>query len=58
LDLSTGQLELEFAADFNFTVGSLYAAPSLKVATTLTTERSAGQIHSANGQRLQGGAVK
>ena len=58
LDLATGQLELEFSADFDFTVGSLYKAPSLKVATTLTTEHSAGQIHKANGQRYSNGQVK
>lgn len=58
LDLSTGQMDLEFSADFDFTVGSLYKAPSLKVATTLTSEHSAGQIHKADGQRLQNGEVK
>jgi hypothetical protein len=58
LDLSTGQLGLEFSADFDFSVGSLYKAPSLKVATTLTSEHSAGQIHKADGQRLQDGQVK
>lgn len=58
LDLTTGQMELEFSADFDFTVGTLYKAPSLKVATTLTSEHSAGQIHSADGQRLKDGQVK
>lgn len=58
LDLTTGQMDLEFSADFDFTVGSLYKAPSLKVATTLTSEHSAGQIHKADGQRLQDGQVK
>jgi hypothetical protein len=58
LDLTTGQLDMNFSADFDFTVGSLYRAPSLKVATTLTTEHSAGQIHKADGQRLSNGAVK
>lgn len=45
-------MELQFSADFDFTVGNLYKAPSLKVATTLTSEHSSGQIHSADGQRL------
>lgn len=58
LDLTTGQLDMEFSADFDFTVGSLYKAPSLKVATTLTTEYSEGQIHKADGQRLSNGHVK
>lgn len=58
LDLTTGQMDLEFSADFDFTVGSLYKAPSLKVATTLTSEHSAGQIHKADGQRLKDGQVK
>jgi hypothetical protein len=58
LDLTTGKMELEFSADFDFTVGSLYKAPSLKVATTLTSEHSPGQIHKADGQRLKDGQVK
>lgn len=58
LDLTTGQLDMNFSADFDFTVGSLYKAPSLKVATTLTTEHSAGQIHKADGQGLSNGQVK
>jgi hypothetical protein len=58
LDLTTGQLDMNFSADFDFTVGSLYRAPSLKVATILTSEHSAGQIHSADGERLSNGQVK
>eukprot|EP00878_Enallax_costatus_P030376 GHUV01033069.1.p1 GENE.GHUV01033069.1~~GHUV01033069.1.p1 ORF type:complete len:182 (+),score=42.69 GHUV01033069.1:117-662(+) len=58
LCLATGQLDMEFSADFDFTVGGLYKAPSLQVATTLTTEHSEGQIHKADGQRYSNGQVK
>lgn len=52
LDLATGRTDMEFEADFCFTAGSLYKAPALKVATTLTSEHSAGNIHAADGRRL------
>lgn len=58
LDLTTGQMDLEFSADFDFTIGSLYKAPSLKVSTTLTSEHSEGQMHKADGQRLKDGEIK
>eukprot|EP00879_Flechtneria_rotunda_P014911 GHRR01015580.1.p1 GENE.GHRR01015580.1~~GHRR01015580.1.p1 ORF type:complete len:193 (+),score=63.93 GHRR01015580.1:442-1020(+) len=58
LNLATGQLDMQFAADFKFSVGSLYRPPSLKVQTTLSTEQSKGQIHQATGERLQTSKVK
>eukprot|EP00775_Hariotina_reticulata_P001609 gene1609-1949_t len=57
LDLATGRMDMEFDASFDFSIGTLYRAPSLAVRTTLTTEHSAGQIHEADGQRLQDGSV-
>jgi hypothetical protein len=58
LDTSTGEINMEFEADFKFTVGPLYKAPALKVATVLTSERSSGEIHSSSGSRLQGSSTK
>jgi hypothetical protein len=58
LDTTSGTMDLEFVANFDFTAGPLYTAPSLKVATTLTTQHSEGLIHSADGERLAGGKAK
>lgn len=55
LEPATGEVNLQFEAEFRFTVGSLYSAPPLLVSTTLTTERSEGQIHKAAGTRWRDG---
>lgn len=55
IDLSTGEVNLDFSATFDFTAGPLYRAPSLLVQTTLTTESSAGVIHQARGSRMKEG---
>lgn len=57
LNVETGRLDMMFDADFVFSIGSLYVAPPLKVATTLTTERSSGALHAASGSRLSSGAA-
>lgn len=51
-DPATGEVNLEFLADFDFTAGPIYKAPSLLVRTTLTTESSTGRMKSATGKRL------
>jgi hypothetical protein len=48
-----GEVELEFTAQFEFTAGSLYSAPPLVVATTLTTEASDGVLRHGHGERLK-----
>ena len=58
LDTATGEMNMNFEADFVFTVGPLYKAPALKVATVLTSESSSGEIHSSSGSRLQGNSTK
>ncbi|KAH7422697.1 hypothetical protein KP509_12G021000 [Ceratopteris richardii] len=52
IDRSTGKVELNFCADFLFSVGSLYKAPPLVVNALLTTETAAGRLRSGHGQRL------
>ena len=59
LDVNTGRVELDFDAEFKFTVGTIYAAPPLRVTTTLTTEDSNGMIRSGRGtRRNQEGSCK
>lgn len=52
IERSTGKVELEFSADFLFSVGSLYRAPPLVVNTLLTTETTAGRVRRGQGRRL------
>lgn len=52
IERSTGKVELEFAADFLFSVGSLYRAPPLVVNTLLTTETAVGRLRRGQGRRL------
>ena len=46
------QVELEFSADFMFSIGSLYRAPPLAVETLLTTEVAKGHMRQGEGRRL------
>lgn len=46
------QVELEFIANFNFSAGPLYRAPSLFVETILTTEDTNGSFRKGQGRRL------
>ncbi|XVF54056.1 hypothetical protein PTKIN_Ptkin05aG0150500 [Pterospermum kingtungense] len=48
----SGQVELEFLANFCFSVGSIYKAPPLLVKTILTSEESKGKIRGGRGERL------
>ncbi|CAN1267371.1 hypothetical protein LINPERPRIM_LOCUS12809 [Linum perenne] len=51
----SGKVELEFVANFCFSVGrSLYEAPPLLVKTVLTTEESKGTVRSGKGERMDG----
>ncbi|GBG91725.1 hypothetical protein CBR_g53539 [Chara braunii] len=52
MDRSTGKVELNFLAQFLFTVGSLYKAPPLLVETTLTTETARGSMRGGVGKRI------
>ncbi|KAG9453141.1 hypothetical protein H6P81_006045 [Aristolochia fimbriata] len=47
-----GQINLEFKARFLFSIGTIYRAPPLLVATVLTTEESKGMLKKGKGQRL------
>ncbi|KAM1183634.1 hypothetical protein COP2_001948 [Malus domestica] len=48
----SGQVDLEFKAEFWFSVGSIYKAPPLLVKTVLTSEESKGTMRSGRGERL------
>ena len=48
----TGAVDLVFDASFCFTVGPLYAAPPLRVSTTLTTAASSGELRRAEGDSM------
>ncbi|GAQ86973.1 hypothetical protein KFL_003230180 [Klebsormidium nitens] len=52
IEPETGKVELDFLAEFLFTIGPLYKAKPLIVGTTLTTESSQGPLRSGQGQRL------
>ncbi|KAG6551212.1 hypothetical protein Mapa_007448 [Marchantia paleacea] len=52
LERSTGKVELQFLANFYFTVGTLYSAPPLVVNTVLTTEAVQGALRGGKGKRL------
>ncbi|KAJ9527028.1 hypothetical protein QJQ45_025259 [Haematococcus lacustris] len=58
VDLATGQMELQFDANFVFSAGPLYTAPPLVVRTLLTTEDTQGSFRKATGQRIVGSIVK
>lgn len=47
-------MALHFQARFRFAIGSLYRAPDLIVATTLSTGPVQGRRHRASGQPLDG----
>ncbi|XXG76043.1 hypothetical protein AAC387_Pa08g0479 [Persea americana] len=50
----TGQVDLEFKSKFLFSVGNIYRAPPLFVATVLTSEESRGAMKAEAGERLDG----
>lgn len=52
IERATGKVELEFSANFLFSVGSLYRAPPLVVDTLLTTEMAQGRLRQGQGKRL------
>ncbi|MCO5600701.1 hypothetical protein L7F22_054816 [Adiantum nelumboides] len=52
IDRSRGKVELEFSANFLFSVGALYRAPPLVVNTLLTTETTEGRLRRGQGRRL------
>ncbi|MBM5821962.1 MAG: hypothetical protein FJ082_05705 [Cyanobacteria bacterium K_Offshore_surface_m2_011] len=54
IDGATGAMALRFEARFRFAIGSLYRAPDLIVATTLSTGPVQGRRHRASGQPLDG----
>ncbi|KAM0946772.1 hypothetical protein DsansV1_C08g0079071 [Dioscorea sansibarensis] len=54
LNKQTGKVELQFKAEFCFSVGTIYKAPPLFVETTLTTEESKGEMKSGRGERMDG----
>lgn len=54
LDGATGAMALRFCARFRFAIGSLYRAPDLIVATTLSTGPVQGRRHQGTGQPLDG----
>ncbi len=56
LDRTTGEVNLEFAAEFKFSAFPFYSAPPLIVNTVLTTGTTAGKFKSASGMKLQGKA--
>lgn len=52
INQESGKVELEFEAQFMFSIGSLYKAPPLLVKTVLSSEESRGSIRSGKGERL------
>ncbi|XP_050225081.2 uncharacterized protein LOC126674642 [Mercurialis annua] len=54
IDTDSGKVDLEFMAQFWFSVGSIYKAPPLLVKTVLTSDESNGVIRSGRGERLDG----
>ncbi|OMO85986.1 hypothetical protein CCACVL1_09881 [Corchorus capsularis] len=54
INQESGKVDLEFLANFCFSVGSIYRAPPLLVKTVLTSEESKGKIRSGRGERLDG----
>ena len=51
---ASGALELEFRARFRFSIGALYRAPDLLVATRLCSGSASGERHRAQGAPLDG----
>ncbi|GKU89406.1 hypothetical protein SLEP1_g3544 [Rubroshorea leprosula] len=52
INQESGKVELEFTANFWFSVGTIYRAPPLLVKTVLTSEESKGKIRRGRGERL------
>ncbi|KAL6977651.1 hypothetical protein U1Q18_026441 [Sarracenia purpurea var. burkii] len=52
IERESGKVDLQFKAKFWFSIGSIYRAPPLTVATILTSEESKGALRSGRGQRL------
>lgn len=58
MDTSTGETKLNFVAEFLFSIGPLYKAPPLSIATILTTGESTGLSLNATGSPLVNGRGK
>ncbi|GAX79146.1 hypothetical protein CEUSTIGMA_g6586.t1 [Chlamydomonas eustigma] len=58
LDQRTGEVNLEFSAEFKFTAGPLYSAPPLIVNTLLTTSSTAGRFKVASGEKMKDGRAR
>ena len=52
MNRQTGEVQLQFLAEFVFTAAQAYTAPALKINTLLTTEAVRGKLHGGRGQRL------
>ena len=52
MNRQTGEVQLQFLAEFIFTAAQAYTAPALKINTLLTTEAVRGKLHWGRGQRL------
>ena len=52
MNRQTGEVQLQFLAEFIFTAAQAYTAPALKINTLLTTEAVRGKLHGGRGQRL------
>eukprot|EP01018_Ginkgo_biloba_P016871 Gb_11488 [translate_table: standard] len=52
IEQNTGKVELNFRANFYFSVSSLYKPPPLVVETLLTTEATKGEVRNGRGERL------
>ena len=48
----SGEVQLQFLAEFVFTAAQAYTAPALKINTSLTTEAVQGKLHGGRGRRL------
>ncbi|XP_051138105.1 uncharacterized protein LOC127256245 [Andrographis paniculata] len=53
IDRESGEIELNFKAEFWFSVGTVYKAPPMLVDTVLTTEESRGKMRGGKGERMQ-----
>ncbi|XP_057527974.1 uncharacterized protein LOC130806792 [Amaranthus tricolor] len=53
IDKETGKIDLEFKANFWFSMGTIYKAPPLLVSTMLTSEESQGKLRKGRGKRLE-----
>lgn len=52
IDRDTGEVQMQFIAEFNFSAYNAYKAPPLYVTTNLTTEQVNGSIRQGHGTRM------